>query len=86
MPPDSHQDALTEARISIATLEAEVAHLTAGMVDLKASQAAMGAKLDAVLAQLSEAKGGWKTLMLVGGAAGSIGAGVAWFVTHFLRG
>jgi dienelactone hydrolase len=85
--PDLHQqDALTEARISIATLEAEVAHLTAGMVDLKASQAAMGAKLDAVLAQLSEAKGGWKTLMLVGGAASSMGAGLAWLLNHLPKG
>ncbi|SFM63432.1 hypothetical protein [Rugamonas rubra] len=83
---DPHQDALTEARISIATLEAEVGHLTASMVDLKASQAAMGAKLDAVLAQLSEAKGGWKTLMLVGGAASSIGAGLTWLLNHAPKG
>ncbi|MBV6321892.1 hypothetical protein [Duganella violaceipulchra] len=84
--PDPNQDALIEARISIATLEAEVSHLTAGMIDLKASQAAMGAKLDAVLAQLSEAKGGWKTLMLVGGAASSIGAGLTWLLNHIPKG
>lgn len=84
--PDQNQDALIEARISIATLEAEVAHLTEGMVDLKLSQAAMGAKLDAVLAQLSEAKGGWKTLMLVSGAASSIGAGLTWLLNHAPKG
>lgn len=32
---------------------------------------------------LSEASGGWKTLMLVGGAASAIGAGVVKFSTFF---
>ena len=31
-------------------------------------------KLDDVIATLSEAKGGWRTLMLIGGAGGLIGA------------
>lgn len=74
-----HQQELTEARINIARLEAEVGHLTAGMADLSA-------KMDAVLTQLSEAKGGWKTLMLVGGAASSFGAGLSWLLAHVPKG
>lgn len=31
-------------------------------------------KLDEVITTLSEAKGGWRTLMLIGGAGGVIGA------------
>lgn len=80
--PDPHNQELTEARINIAHLESEVAHLAKAMADMKASQAAMGEKLDAVLLKLSEARGGWRTLMLVGGAASSLGAGIAWLAAH----
>ena len=34
---------------------------------------------------LSEAKGGWKVLMMVGGAAGTIGAAIVQ-VVHWIRG
>ena len=34
---------------------------------------------------LSEAKGGWKTLVVVGGIASSIGAAAAWIANHFWR-
>lgn len=32
--------------------------------------------------QLSEAKGGWRVMMMVGGAGASLGGLVSWFVTH----
>jgi hypothetical protein len=35
-----------------------------------------------VLLTLSEARGGWKTLMFVGGAASSLGAAIAWVIQH----
>lgn len=84
--PDPSQQELTEARINIARLEAEVAHLTASMADLKTSQADMAAKLDTVLSELSAAKGGWRTLMLVGGAASSLGAGISWLIHNAPKG
>jgi hypothetical protein len=31
---------------------------------------------------LTEAKGGWRVMMYVGGAAGSIGAIIAWIAQH----
>lgn len=84
--PDPTQQELTEARINIARLETEVTHLTASVAELKVGQADMTEKLDAVLTQLSEAKGGWKTLMLVGGAASSMGAGLTWLLNHLPKG
>lgn len=33
--------------------------------------------------QMAEAKGGWKVLMLLGGAAATIGSGATWALTHF---
>ena len=39
--------------------------------------------LQAIEVQLAEARGGWKTLLLVGGAAGAIGSGLTTFAVWF---
>lgn len=52
------------------------------MAELRAQNKALVEKMDAVLTVMSEARGGWKTLMLIGGAAGSLGAGLAWLAGH----
>jgi hypothetical protein len=78
----SQAEALATARIDIARLEVEVGHLTRSMADLQESNQQLTAKLDQVLLTLSEARGGWKTLMVVGGAASTIGAAIAWFIQH----
>lgn len=31
---------------------------------------------------MQQSKGGWKTIVLLSGVAGSIGAAIAWFVSH----
>lgn len=80
---DPTQQELTEARINIGRLQVEVAHLTQSMESLQESNKELTDKLDQVLLALSEARGGWRTLMLVGGAASSVGAFLAWAVTHF---
>jgi len=69
--------------ISIAAIEVEVAHLKLAVSDLRSSQAELNRKLDQVLAQLAEARGGWRILMLIGGAAGSLGSGLTWVITHW---
>lgn len=74
---------LQDARVDIAKLQVQVDHLTVTVEDLKESNKEQTVKLDQVLLALSEAKGGWRTLMLVGGAASSIGAGVAWVGSHW---
>ena len=53
------------------------------LVALEHRCAAMESKLDDIIETLSEAKGGWRTLLWVGGAAGAIGALVAKFVPWF---
>jgi hypothetical protein len=35
-----------------------------------------------IQATLSEAKGGWKTLLMVGGAAATVGGAVSWILQH----
>lgn len=69
--------------IAVATIEVEVAHLKVAVADLRATNAQQNEKLDRVLAQLAEAKGGWRTLMLVGGAAGSLGSVASWLISHW---
>lgn len=82
----SHSEALATARIDIARLEVTVGHLTQSMADLQESNQQLTAKLDQVLLTLSEARGGWRTLMVVGGAASTVGALVAWLVEHWPKG
>lgn len=79
---DQNQE-LTEARINIGRLQTEVAHLTQGMTDLQESNKELTAKLDQVLLALSEAKGGWKVMMLVGGAATTLGGLGTWAIQHW---
>ena len=72
-----------QTAIAVATVQVEVAHLKAAVADLRATNAQQNEKLDRVLAQLAEAKGGWRTLMLVGGAAGSLGSVASWIISHW---
>jgi len=82
----SHAEALATARIDIARLEVQVGHLNKNMADLQESNQQLTAKLDQVLLTLSEARGGWKTLMLVGGSASTAGAALAWAIQHLSKG
>ena len=60
----------------------EYGGLKAEVAAIKLKQAQMDQKLDLVLDKLSEAKGGWKTLMLLGGAGATLGAMVPWVADH----
>lgn len=63
-------------------LEGAVASLKSELDQVRSRQAAMDEKLDMVLEKLTEAKGGWRMLMLLGGAGASLGALVTWFASH----
>ena len=58
----------------LATHASDIAHLQNDMDKLVASVAAMQKTLSEIEKTLSEAKGGWKMLMLIGGAGGVLGA------------
>ena len=72
LPP---HPALTEAQIDIAVLKSELAAI-------KVKQTQIEEKLDMVLEKLSEARGGWRTLMWLGGAAAALGGLITWVLTH----
>ncbi|MGI4717198.1 MAG: hypothetical protein ACRYGO_07235 [Janthinobacterium lividum] len=78
MTPTSEQ----QNAVQLAAMSVEVAHLKVAVADLRSTNAELDRKLDQVLAQLAEARGGWRTLMLLGGAAGSLGGGLTWLISH----
>lgn len=47
-----------------------------------ATMAAMKTQMDAISATLSEARGGWKTLLWIGGASASAAGLVTWVMQH----
>ena len=60
----------------------EYGGMKAEVAAIKLKQTQMDEKLDLVLDKLSEAKGGWKTLMALGGAGATLGAMVPWIADH----
>ena len=58
----------------LATHAADIQHLQSDMDKLVESVAAMQKTLTEIDKTLSEAKGGWKVLMLLGGAGGVLGS------------
>ena len=66
-------DSIETAR-ELATHAADIRHLQDDMDKLVESMAAMQKSLAEINTTLSEAKGGWKILMMFGGAGGAAGA------------
>lgn len=84
MPPENNlnQEALVQARIDIAALQTQVEHQGREIGELKAMIQTLGTKLDSVANTLSEARGGWKLMMALGGAGATFGAGFVWLAQH----
>lgn len=68
--------------VDIARLQVKVDHLTEALAAMTTAVAALTKKVEEISETLTEAKGGWRMLMLVGGAAGSVGAALAWIISH----
>lgn len=77
------EDAIQTAR-ELATHASDIKHLQDDMDKMLLNMKEMQATLVAIDKTLSEARGGWKILMLVGGASSVVGAGLVqltnWYV------
>jgi prefoldin subunit 5 len=73
---------INKAQQDIVRLEVEVEHMTRAINNLTSMLNEQAKTLAAIQKTLSEARGGWRTLMLVGGAASTIGALIAWISSH----
>jgi hypothetical protein len=58
----------------LAVAETDISHMGHELADLKADIRALKVDVAEILRTLAEARGGWRTLLLVGGAAGAAGA------------
>ena len=72
-------DAIQTAR-ELATHASDIRHIQEDMDKMLESMKAMQTTLADINVTLSEAKGGWRALMIIGGAAGTVGAGVVQLV------
>ena len=83
MPPidQYQQEALNQAHIDIAILKVELANLRREVDDLKTAVDKLTETLIAVNMTLSEARGGWKFMMLLGGGAATFGSVTTWALT-----
>jgi len=61
----------------LATHAADIAHLQSDMDKMSADMAEIKTMIANINTTLAEAKGGWKVLMMFGGAGGLVGAMVA---------
>ena len=75
-------DDLTAARINIATLENEMAHMSKQVDDMRQAMGEMTQQLQQIQRTLATARGGWQTLMWAGGAAAAAGGVLSWALQH----
>lgn len=69
----------------LAVHDVEIKHLQDDMDKMVKEMADIKKSLAIIEATLSEAKGGWKTLLMVGGAAATIGGGISWVLQHLSK-
>lgn len=67
----------------IATHGAEIKHIQDDLDKIAVEMAEVRKALSEINKTLSEAKGGWKVLMLIGGAGGAVGSFITWVVAHW---
>ena len=68
----------------LAVHETEIKHLQADMDRLVQDMEDIKKTLNSINATLAEARGGWKVLMMLGGAGGVLGSTITYFVQHWL--
>ena len=68
----------------LAVHETEIKHLQADMDKLVQDMESIKATLNSINSTLAEARGGWKVLMMLGGAGGVLGSAVTYFIQQWL--
>ena len=67
----------------IATHGAEIKHIQDDLEAIAAEMKEVRIALSEINKTLSEARGGWKILMMIGGAGGAVGSFITWVVAHW---
>ena len=75
-------DLMEQAR-ELATHASEIRHLQGDMDKMVEDMEEIKKAIIEINKTLSEAKGGWRVLVGVAGAAGTVGAGLTWLANHW---
>ena len=78
-------DKVNEMQIAQAVTAEKINRIESDLEELATSIRQLNATLSEISVTLSEAKGGWKMLMVVGGAGCAIGSGIG-YLTHLFGG
>jgi hypothetical protein len=79
-------DSAIQTARELATHASDIKHLQDDMDKMLENMRAMQATLSAIDKTLSEARGGWKVFMLVGGASSVVGAGLVQLINWYSGG
>lgn len=79
--PDSQAKEIAHA-VEVALLKQTVENNEKAVSELAIAVRDLTALVTAMSATIAEARGGWRVLMLLGGAAAVMGSGLTWFLTH----
>lgn len=80
-----NQDPIHQAHVDIAVLQTKVEAQGREIGELKDAIHALTATVNGLRDTLTEARGGWRTLMLLGGAGATFGGLFTWALEHFMR-
>ena len=80
MTIDTHQ---RQNDVAVAVLQNDMEHMKRSMAKLEETNAVQSAQLTHLVRAIDEARGGWKTLLLMGGVSSSIGGALSWVVAHW---
>jgi len=75
-------DLMEQAR-ELATHASEIRHLQSDMDKMVEDMEEIKKAIVEIQKTLSEAKGGWRVLVGVAGAAGVVGSGLTWLANHW---
>lgn len=70
--------------VAFGRLEAKVETLEVLVAEQTKTLERMAERLDAMNELLSQARGGWRTLMWAGGAMAGLGSAITWAVQHIV--
>ena len=68
----------------LAVHETEIKHLQADMDKLVQDMESIKTTLNSINSTLAEARGGWKVLMMLGGAGGVLGSTITYVIQQWL--
>lgn len=80
-----NDEARIETARELATHASDIRHLQTDMDKMVKDMDEIKQSIASINQTLSEAKGGWRMLMAVGGAAGIVGSGITWIVQHWIK-